>query len=119
VCSIVCFRNAPAWRAWNNRAVDVAFTQMNTSPPLENVTVCHITIGREREIERLGRLMEQLQAGQGTTVLITGEAGISKSRLVGEALDGCGTTGGYAGSRQSCATPVDCARSRVDRSAFV
>lgn len=83
ICSI--FRNAPACRAWNNRAVDVAFTQMNTSPPLENVMVCPITIGRELEIDRLGHLIAQLQAGQGTTVLVTGEAGIGKSRLVGEA----------------------------------
>jgi hypothetical protein len=45
------FRNAPACQAWNNRAVDVAFTQMNTSPPLENVMVCPITIGRELEID--------------------------------------------------------------------
>jgi predicted ATPase len=70
---------------WNNPAVDVAFTQMNTSPALENAMVCSITIGRDREIERLGRLMQQLQAGQGTSVLVTGEAGIGKSRLVGEA----------------------------------
>ena len=58
---------------------------MNTSPQLEELMVCPITIGREREIESLGRLIEQLQAGQGTTVLITGEAGIGKSRLVAEA----------------------------------
>src|SRR5437879_3784978 len=79
------FRNTSACPAWNNPAADVTFTQMNTSPQLEELMVCPITIGREREIERLGRLIEQLQAGQGTTVLITGEAGIGKSRLVAEA----------------------------------
>jgi DNA-binding CsgD family transcriptional regulator len=75
----------PRSQAWNNRAAAVAFTQMNTSPQIENVMVCPITVGREREIERLGRLIEQLNAGQGTTVLVTGEAGIGKSRLVAEA----------------------------------
>jgi hypothetical protein len=45
------FRNAPACRAWNNRPVEVAFTPMNTTLPLQDVMVCPITIGREREIE--------------------------------------------------------------------
>src|SRR5207248_7888812 len=40
-----------------------------------------------REIDTLRRLVDQLQAdsSSGTTVLITGEAGIGKSRLVAEA----------------------------------
>jgi DNA-binding NarL/FixJ family response regulator len=63
----------------------MAFAQMNPSRSLENVMVCPITIGREREIQGLSGLIEHLKAGQGTTVLVTGEAGIGKSRLVAEA----------------------------------
>src|SRR5437868_12285024 len=65
--------------------VDVAFTQENVNPPLENVMVCPTTIGRAREIESLSRLIGQLSDGHGTTVVISGEAGIGKSRLVSEA----------------------------------
>jgi DNA-binding CsgD family transcriptional regulator len=41
--------------------------------------------GRECEIDSIRGLIDQLQAGHGTTVLVTGEAGIGKSRLVAEA----------------------------------
>ncbi len=49
--------------------------------------LCPITIGRERELDRIRGLIDQLEAASasGTTVLITGEAGIGKSRLVAEA----------------------------------
>ncbi len=52
---------------------------------LQNTLVCPTTIGREREIDSIRRLIDQLHAGRGTTVLITGEGGIGKSRLVAEA----------------------------------
>lgn len=42
-------------------------------------------MGRGSELDALKRRIEQLQHGRGTTVLLTGEAGIGKSRLVAEA----------------------------------
>jgi predicted ATPase len=43
-------------------------------------------VGRGREVETLGRLMEQARAGRGAVTLIEGEPGIGKTRLLGEAL---------------------------------
>jgi class 3 adenylate cyclase/tetratricopeptide (TPR) repeat protein len=43
--------------------------------------------GRAAERERLAGRLEALQTGEGSLVLIEGEAGIGKSRLVGELLD--------------------------------
>ena len=62
----------------------MTLTQRDIGPPQPDVMVCPTMIGREREVESFSRLIEQLLAGRGTTVLITGEAGIGKSRLVAE-----------------------------------
>src|SRR5262245_15174059 len=56
-----------------------------TLTPPRNAMLCPTTIGRAPEIASLTRLVDELQAGSGMTVLITGEAGIGKSRLVAEA----------------------------------
>jgi AAA ATPase domain len=55
--------------------------------PAPSAMLCPITIGRERELESIKGLIDQLQTApaSATTVLITGEAGIGKSRLVAEA----------------------------------
>jgi DNA-binding CsgD family transcriptional regulator/tetratricopeptide (TPR) repeat protein len=47
--------------------------------------VCPVLIGRASYLEALLHLMEQVCAGSGQTVLIAGEAGIGKSRLITEA----------------------------------
>lgn len=44
-------------------------------------------VGRERELDRLAGVLEEGRCGRGAVVLVTGEAGAGKSRLVREALD--------------------------------
>lgn len=46
--------------------------------------ICPVLIGRQEEVARLHDLFSQAQGGQGQLVLIGGEAGIGKSRLVAE-----------------------------------
>ncbi|HEY0833673.1 MAG TPA: AAA family ATPase [Azospirillum sp.] len=46
-------------------------------------------VGRRRELEALRAALESAVDGVGTTVVLRGEAGIGKSRLVGELLRGC------------------------------
>jgi len=46
--------------------------------------VCPILVGREPHLELLDRLVEQTRGGQGQTVLLSGEAGVGKSRLLAE-----------------------------------
>jgi DNA-binding CsgD family transcriptional regulator/tetratricopeptide (TPR) repeat protein len=41
-------------------------------------------VGRDRELEQLGRALEAARADGGTTALVTGEAGIGKTRLASE-----------------------------------
>ena len=46
--------------------------------------VCPVLIGRTTELAALRLLMDQAKSGQGQVVLLSGEAGIGKSRLVAE-----------------------------------
>src|SRR6202044_3307711 len=41
-------------------------------------------VGREEELERLGRRWERARSGEGQLVLVVGEPGIGKSRLIEE-----------------------------------
>ena len=52
--------------------------------PLTQSIVCPVLIGRRFHLETLVQLIEQAYSGHGQTVLISGEAGIGKSRLVAE-----------------------------------
>jgi DNA-binding CsgD family transcriptional regulator/tetratricopeptide (TPR) repeat protein len=51
---------------------------------VDSPIVCPITIGREAHLSAVDRLLDQLLSGSGQTLLVTGEAGIGKSRLVAE-----------------------------------
>lgn len=52
--------------------------------PFTSAIVCPVLIGRVPHLDALVHLMEQARGGQGRVVLVTGEAGIGKSRLVAE-----------------------------------
>src|SRR5688572_16432097 len=49
--------------------------------------VCPVLIGRNEQVDLLQRLMSEAEAGNGRVVLLAGEAGIGKSRLVSVAND--------------------------------
>ena len=44
-------------------------------------------VGRRQELTRLGEVIERVVAGQGQLLVITGEAGVGKSRLLEELVD--------------------------------
>lgn len=50
----------------------------------KNPIICPIMVGRDLPAQTLVRLFEQARKGQGQTALVSGEAGIGKSRLVRE-----------------------------------
>jgi DNA-binding CsgD family transcriptional regulator len=52
--------------------------------PFQTALVCPILLGRESQLAALDNLLAQACGGQGQTVLLTGEAGVGKSRLVAE-----------------------------------
>ena len=54
--------------------------------PLTQSIVCPVLIGRKSHLDTLLQFMEQAKSGHGQTVLISGEAGIGKSRLVAETI---------------------------------
>jgi oligopeptide transport system substrate-binding protein len=53
-------------------------------------------IGRKRELGAASDLWKQTLAGRGQTLLISGEAGVGKTRLVGELVQQIETSGGKA-----------------------
>ncbi|GAC1348583.1 MAG: hypothetical protein NVSMB27_16870 [Ktedonobacteraceae bacterium] len=56
-----------------------------TAVPLHKPIVCPIMIGRMHELTALSQLLDRAKSGEGQVVLLSGEAGIGKSRLVTEA----------------------------------
>jgi tetratricopeptide (TPR) repeat protein len=68
---------------WNRRAVAI---RAETKRPLRRIRIPRETevYGRENELAKLRALYEKAKAGDGQVVLIEGEAGIGKTRLVDE-----------------------------------
>jgi predicted ATPase len=52
--------------------------------PFHKPLVCPVLIGREQELTTLRLLTDRAKSGQGQVALVSGEAGIGKSRLVAE-----------------------------------
>jgi DNA-binding CsgD family transcriptional regulator len=55
-----------------------------THAPLDKPIVCPVLLGRDRQLEALRDLAANAACGSGQTVLVVGEAGVGKSRLVNE-----------------------------------
>ncbi len=53
--------------------------------PMTPVFICPTLVGRQLDLTALHMLIDRKSSGQGQTILICGEAGIGKSRLVAEA----------------------------------
>ncbi len=53
--------------------------------PLDKSVICPVLVGRTRELAALYSLIDVARSGQGCAAIISGEAGIGKSRLVAEA----------------------------------
>src|ERR1700687_3250210 len=59
---------------------------------LDTPVVCPVLLGRDAPMQALERARERVQAGAGQVVLIAGEAGVGKSRLLAEARSTPGFT---------------------------
>ena len=70
----------PAWRVIDEIASLPRFDALRRDDMLE-------LVGREAEIERLSRFWSEARGGSGKVVVLTGEAGIGKSRLIVELED--------------------------------
>ncbi len=70
---------------WHERARQL---QATTKRPIRRIRIPRETAvyGREKEIAKLRGLFERAKAGDGQVVLLEGEAGIGKSRLVDELI---------------------------------
>lgn len=66
-------------------------------------------VGREKDMNQLQAITDELQSGRGSILLVTGEAGIGKSRLMAEwrrKLEGAGKAIWLEGRCHSTTTPV-------------
>src|SRR5205085_7334263 len=52
--------------------------------PLDTPVLCPVLIGRVHDLTALRSLVDRAKSGQGQVALLSGEAGIGKSRLVAE-----------------------------------
>jgi DNA-binding CsgD family transcriptional regulator len=55
-----------------------------SNPGPDQPVICPVLVGRAPALAALERVVERACAGQGATVLVAGEAGVGKSRLVAE-----------------------------------
>ena len=56
-------------------------------------TVSPVFVGRHAELDRLTRAVERAHAGSSSTILVAGEAGVGKTRLLQEWLESAGRSG--------------------------
>jgi tetratricopeptide (TPR) repeat protein len=77
---------------WKERARAM---RLETRQPLRRIRIPRETAlyGRDEEIARLGALYEQAKGGEGQVLLVEGEAGIGKSRLIDEFVGRLHTAG--------------------------
>jgi DNA-binding NarL/FixJ family response regulator len=73
-------------------------------PPLNQSFLCPILVGRGAELEALTRLMELARSGPAHVALITGEAGLGKTRLLAE-LKARAAAHGFATRQGHCFEP--------------
>ena len=52
--------------------------------PVDKPIICPVLVGRDQELAALRHLLKHTSSGQGQVLLLCGEAGIGKSRLVAE-----------------------------------
>jgi DNA-binding CsgD family transcriptional regulator len=62
-------------------------------------------VGRERELEELGRVLESAKAGEGGLLLLPGEAGVGKTRLAEEAIAASGLAAVRGAATERGTTP--------------
>ena len=79
--------------------------------PFAQPIVCPQLIGRAAQLDLLAQLIERTCGGAGGIVLVSGEAGIGKSRLVGEARDRA-VDRGWTVAQGNCFEPIAPCRTR-------
>ncbi len=55
---------------------------MATIDPVVAPSPAGLLLERDRQLDELGRMLDQVRDGEGTTVLVVGEAGVGKSLLL-------------------------------------
>ena len=63
------------------------------TPPHDRPLVCPRLVGREQQVATIGRQLDEAASRHGRVLLVAGEAGVGKSRLVGEARAGAAARG--------------------------
>src|SRR5262249_39921322 len=73
-------------------------------PSIGTPIVCPVLVGRAPHLAELGRCLEHGRAGRGQVLLVSGEAGVGKSRLVAE-LEALAVKLGFRIVHGSCFEP--------------
>jgi predicted ATPase len=77
---------------------DMGVYRNSVATTLESPLVCPVLVGRDACIAAIDRTLDDVQAGRGRTQLISGEAGISKSRLIAALRDRAAAAALFQGS---------------------